>query len=384
MCLAGDNSFTMTASENTWPFLALCARAQGHPIQYQRLQEQAAKLTDWSVLPTQAERHGLTPLVYAHLQAAGICIPASVKEQLQARAMQHSHANQVRAKALAEVLDAFQTAEIEALVLKGAALAQVVYPRPGLRSMRDVDLLVSRSRARQAQALLAKLGFNAPPPGNDLPAKHLLVAQRRVEGLPVSLEIHHNLYANGPPAAELEALYPAAIPFDIKGVTAHTLGYEDMLAHIYHHTANIFNPLRLISVADLVSLAERFAAEIDWPRVTPRVRNALALCHWLTPLAGELLQTASLNVDHPPKGIGQEFQGWPRYSLAARRHKGYGGILGDTFFPAEWWLRFYYGLPPGPSTTLMTGPAFWWGRLVRHPLHILSWVGHYFSSRAGQ
>ena len=129
----------MTQSENQFSLLALCARAQGHPTQYQHLREQAANLTDWNTLPTQAESHGLTPLLYTHLQAADIPIPAPIKEQLQACAMQHSHANRVRAKVLAEVLEAFQTAGIDALVLKGAALAHLVYPQPGSRPMRDVD-----------------------------------------------------------------------------------------------------------------------------------------------------------------------------------------------------------------------------------------------------
>jgi hypothetical protein len=271
------------------------------------------------------------------------------------------------------VLAAFQTAGIDALILKGAALAYLVYPEPGLRSMRDVDVLVSKSQARQAQALLAELGFNAPPPGDDLPAKHLLVAQRRVEGLPVSIEIHHNLYANGTPATGFEALRPAAIPLTIAGVTAFTLSYEDMLDHVYQHMKLIFNPLRLISVADLVSLAEGYANEIDWPRVNPHVRNALTLCHWLTPLSEELLKTAPLKIGRPPKGIGQEFQGWPRYALAVQQHKGNWGILRDSFFPAKWWLRFYYGLS--------SGPAFWWGRSVRHPLHIAGWVAHYYRHR---
>jgi len=366
----------MTQPENTYTLLALCARAQGHPTQYQYLREQSAKLTDWNTLPTQAEKHGLTPLLYVHLQAVGIPIPDSIKAQLQTRAMQHSHANKVRAKTLAEILDAFQIAGIDALVLKGAALAHLVYPEPGSRSMRDVDLLVSKSQARQAQALLAESGFTAPLPGDDLPAKHLLVAQRRVEGLPVSIEIHHNPYTNGTPATGFEALRPTAILFTIEGVTAHTLSYEDMLAHIYQHMRLIFNPLRLIAIADLVSLAERFVTEIDWQQVNPRVLNALALCHWLTPLSEELLKTAPLKIARPPTGIGQEFQGWPRYALAAQRHKGYWGILRDSFFPAAWWLRFYYGLPPGT--------ALWWGRVVRHPLHILGWVVHYYRHRANK
>jgi hypothetical protein len=372
------------SSESSYALLALCARAQGHPTQYQHLREQAANRSDWRSLPAQAETHGLTPLLYTHLQAADIPIPNSIKEQLQTRTMQHSHANRVRAKTLAEVLDAFQSAGIDTLVLKGAALAHLVYPQPGLRPMRDVDVLVSRSQARQAQALLAELGFNAPPPGDALPAKHLPNAQREAEGLPVSIELHHNLYANGTPTTEMEALRLRAIPFTIENVTAYTLSHEDMLEHIYQHIrVNILlDSLRLVWIADMVSLAERFAAEIDWPRVNSPVRNVLALCHWLTPLSEELLQTAPLKIGRPPQGIGQEFQGWPRYALAAQRPKGYSGIVRDSFFPAEWWLRFYYGLPAGPSTKLRIDPALWWGRWVRHPLHILGWVGHYFWHRA--
>ena len=368
----------MTQSENTYLLLALCARAQGHPTQYQYLKQQALTLSTWDNLPVQAETHGLTPLLYTHLQAAGVPVPATIQPQLQARAMQHSHANRVRGCVLAEILSAFQSAGIEALVLKGTALAYLVYPMPGLRPMRDIDLLVSQAQARPAQALLAELGFNAPPPGDSLPVKHLLAAKRWVEGMQVTVELHHNLYANGSPATTLEALCPAAMQLVIAGVTAHTLGYEAMLEHIYQHlrTNLLLDSLRLIWVADLVSLAERFAAEIDWPRVDPRVRNALALCHWLTPLSEELLRTASLNPGRPPQGIGREFEGWPRYPLAAQRDKGYVGLLRDSFYPAEWWLRFYYA----PASPL----AFWWGRVVAHPLHILGWVGHYYRHRAGR
>ncbi len=374
----------MTQSENTYALLALCARAQGHPTQYQHLREQAAKLTNWNTLPTEAENHGLTPLIYTHLQAADIPIPNPIKKQLQTRTIQHAHANRVRAKTLAEILTSFQSTGIDALVLKGAALAHLVYPQPGLRSMRDVDVLVSRSQARQAQSLLAELGFNAPLPGDALPAKHLPNAQREAEGLPVSIELHHNLYSNGTPTTEIEALRLRAIPFTIENVTAYTLSHADMLEHIYQHMrVNILlDSLRLVWIADLVSLTEHFATEIDWPRVSPLVCNALALCHWLTPLSEELLKAAVIKIGRPPQGIGHEFQGWPRYSLTAQRHKGYGGILRDSFFPAEWWLRFYYGLPSGPSTKLRIDPALWWGRWVRHPLHILGWIGHYFRHRA--
>ena len=198
----------------------------------------------------------------------------------------------------------------------------------------------------------------------------------------ISVEVHHNLYAKGTPATELEALYPAAIPFTIEGVTAYTLGYEDTLAHVCRHMREgaIFKPFRLIGVADVVSLAERFADEIHWSRVAPCVHNALGLFHQLAPLSEDLLRAASINVGDLPGGMGDnlgwDFRGWPRSSLAAQREKGYLGILWDTFYPPEWWLRLYYGLG--------RGPALWWGRMVRHPLHILSWVGDYLAGRIKQ
>ncbi|HMR66658.1 MAG TPA: nucleotidyltransferase family protein [Anaerolineae bacterium] len=362
----------MILSENTYTLLALCAQAPGQPTQYHHLRDRAAEGIEWPNLPSLAEAHGLTPLLYTHLPAAGVAVPDAVQQQLQVRAMQHSHANQVRGRVLAEILTAFQTAGIDALVLKGAALAHLVYPRPGLRPMRDLDVLVSRSQARSAQALLAELGFDAPLPGDRLPAKHLAAATRQVEGLPVTVELHHNLYTTGSPATELEALRSDAIPFTIAGGPAYTLSYEAMLAHIYQHlrTNLLLDSLRLIWIADLVSLAERFVTEIDWPRLSPRLLKALALCHWFTPLSDELRRAAGLKPGRPPHGLGCEFQGWPRYALAAQRSKGYGRLVRDSLWPAEGWLRLYHGLS--------SGPALWWGRLVSHPLHILGWLAHYY------
>lgn len=363
----------MKQEETLYTLLALCARAQGYPAQKQLLRHQANLVSDWSTVLVLAEHHGLSPLVYAHLQDAAISLPENIQQQLQARAMQHAHANQVRSKVLADVLRAFNAAGIDALVLKGAALSHLVYPRPGLRSMRDIDVLVSRSQVWQAQRLLADLGFNAPLPADGLPAKHLPVAQRRAEDILVSLEIHHNLYADGTAVTELEALRRAAIPFTIGDTVGHTLGYDAMLEHVYRHANNIFNPLRLIWIADLVSWAERFAGEINWRRVHPAIRNALALPPWLPPRIEESLGAVAFSHRRSPHGIGQEFQGWPRYSMAAQREKGIWGTFQDTFFPSVWWLRFYYGLP--------AGFAVWWGRFVRHPLHMLGWIRHYLRQR---
>lgn len=355
--------------------LAFCARVSAYAGYYDQLAQLARRVIAWEDIPTQAEKHGLGPLLYTHLQAAHVSLPVSVKRELQGLYLRHRHANQVKAQVLAEILTACQAAGIDSLVLKGAALAHLVYPEPGLRPMRDVDILVSKSQVRQAQSILAELGFEAPlpPPGQPLLSKHL-VATRRVEGLSISVEVHHNLYAKGTPATELERLRPAALPFSLAGMTAYALGYEDMLDHLHQHMMLIFFPLRLIWVADLVGLAERFAAQIDWLRVNRRVFNALALFHHLSPLSEELLSRAPLKIDCTPHNLDLDFYGWPRYSLADQRGKSWWGIWRDSFYPSESWLRLYYGC----DNTL---PAWWWQRWGRHPLHILGWVADYILTR---
>jgi len=82
-------------------------------------------------------------------------------------------------------------AEVEALPLKGLHLAHRVYPSPSLRDMGDLDLLVRRSRLRDADAGLRRLGYvpdqdPEPVDGGSLHA----VEYRRDGGMPVHLHWH--------------------------------------------------------------------------------------------------------------------------------------------------------------------------------------------------
>src|SRR5687768_3287245 len=131
----------MGAVESIFPLLGLCARAHTHSTQTALLCERIQALQQWDALPIQAEAHGLVPLVYTHLQAADIAAPPAIKQQLLGYYMQHAHATRVRTQILTDILMCYQAVGIDALVLKGAALAHLVYPQPLLRPMRDIDIL---------------------------------------------------------------------------------------------------------------------------------------------------------------------------------------------------------------------------------------------------
>jgi hypothetical protein len=418
----------MAQNIRMYRLLALCARVELGAAHRHQLAHEAAKLTarEWESVPTQAEPHGMAPLLYVHLKAAGVQLPRDVKRTLQGLVLRHREINRVRMRVLRDILSTYDGAGIQALVLKGAALAHLVYPEPGLRPMSDLDILVPGSELWRAQRLLAESGFDAPlPSSRALPHRHLGGAIRRTEGLSIHVELHYKLSSDyfdhaisyvrsrispisgsstqvkafyrrhipraRPPQAEQSPSDPASTwidgltvppqPFALADLTAYTLGHEDMLSHLCQHMTshvNVWDFGRLIWVADIVSFAERFVAQIDWKRIRrqhPAVLRLLSLFHFITPLSDELLSQADVRIGRAPEGIGVEYQGWPRTQGADWRERGYRRVLRDTLLPSDWWLRLRYKLGS-------VRPLFW-HRWVRHPLYILGHVGRVLLERMG-
>ena len=90
-----------------------------------------SRVESWNGLPELAEMHGVAPLLSAHLASGHIAIPGVAQRQLFALATRHRCANEARFLALAEILHALNIKDIPVLVLKGAALAHIAYPRVG-------------------------------------------------------------------------------------------------------------------------------------------------------------------------------------------------------------------------------------------------------------
>ena len=376
----------MGVVEPFFPLLAVCARAQAHPAQTALLRERIQALQHWDGLPALAEAHGLVPLVYTHLQAAGVAMPPAIKQQLLGYSMQHAHATRVRTQVLSDILMCYRAAGIDALVLKGAALAHLVYPQPLLRPMRDIDILVRAEEVYRAYELLPEIGF-APPPGAHYglgPDHHHLTAIKRIaEGFSVSVEVHHALHLNerGDPL-RYDAYAPTAQSFTISGVAAKMLGREETLWHIYRHAFCMpltYEPLRLIWVADLISLVEAWIDVLDWERVRrqyPAAWNVLPLLHSLSPWSEAVLERLGLPIEQLPAGASASYEGWPRFTLVEQRSKGLWRVLRDSFFPSPWWLRVHYG--EGPSRG-----GYWRGWLA-HQRWLWEQIGHLIAREARQ
>jgi hypothetical protein len=360
--------------------LGLCSRAQANPAMACRLVAETDLFTNWDRLLVRAEQHGLGPLAYSHMKQTDTLVPQEAQRALKALYLRHRHANGVRQQVLIDILTRCASQDIPVLVLKGAALAFLVYPLPGLRCMRDIDLLVKTSDGQRAQTSLMKDGFELfKGPGLPMQAghHHLPVLARQIEGLTVCVEIHDNLFPSTRfyHSHRFEDLAGRAIEFHIGDIPARTLSYEDLLWHIYRHAVGpplLASPLRFIHIADLVSLVEAKFEQIDWERLNhfyPQVSQILPLLHYLTPFSQRVLASLRWDVSSPPRQVGLDYQGWPRHPLRRVRRSVDWEVIKQTIAPPEWWQRLYYAAG--------TQNRWLWARYIRHPVHLVEWMGHF-------
>ncbi len=174
---------------------------------------------DWLPL---IEAHELAPLI-AHRDP-----PAALAEALEPTRITAIHDATFRTYTLARLLQRLP----DCVVLKGPALAHMLYAAPVERSFWDLDLLFAeRAAAERARARLCAAGYEAT---QDLPGHHHLGFLRD----PVAefaVELHLDLCTPGIGEAAVAELYARRAPLRVAGVDTLALDPAGMVVHLALH-----------------------------------------------------------------------------------------------------------------------------------------------------
>jgi hypothetical protein len=214
-------------------------------------------------------RHQLTPWLYhTTMQRQWATeLPPPVLATLR-----HDYALSLRAalqqeREISGVIQALAAAGVETTVLKGAELRYRLYGDPGVRTISDLDLLVSPAALARAEGALAGLGYH-------LYGEHQL---RAAAWQQVGSE---NIYVPPPPLALLvdlhwettsvfhyyrlpyEPLRQAALALDLYGAPVFVLAPEHTLIHLCLEACEDFPRLNLL--LDLAVMLRE--APVDWDR----------------------------------------------------------------------------------------------------------------------
>lgn len=155
---------------------------------------------------------------------------------------------------------------IRSVALKGAAeLAAPVFPRPGLRFLSDVDLLVPEDDITRAAGILHGTGARSDRVDAEAERHHHHIAPLRRRDWPVMLELHRGLGTVGGQAfVAAEAVLDRALPSDLPGIAVPAP--EHRLAHCVFH-AQLHRPryrdgqLSLRDILEFEVMLRAFGAE---------------------------------------------------------------------------------------------------------------------------
>ncbi len=372
-----------TSLNQTYRLMALCARVGRHPRFDEQLTLQLRDFTAWDALPAQAELYGMGPLLWHHLQSVDAAVPETTRRALRGLYLRHRALNQIHTRNLLELLDLLGKNNIRPMVLKGLALAWQVYPDPALRPVSDIDLFLAMDELLPAVEALRQAGYrfeNLPARLEGLP-KGLNADSPPRDGFSTHIELHHydpahRVINDNSPDDEFRDIREPPQRLVIAGCDVYTTSPLDTLHYLMRHfirhlsDARVNRPVSLKWMADILTLIEKQADELDWEALLqrdPAFLKRLSVLYSLTPLPERYETSLPIKKAVSMGGLGQYPRGWPQWPFPNWVQVGFWRYAWLTFTPApEWWLRLYYGLDSGTTA--------WHGQVV-YRLRLLQLMG---------
>jgi putative nucleotidyltransferase-like protein len=231
----------------------------------QRIRELVERCSEWPVIVRNAERWRVVPSVYLQLRrgAQSGRVPGPVAEGLKHLYYRDTIHGVAKRELLRAALLRFAEASVPVIVLKGAALATLVYQSHTLRPTRRIELLVHHRDLARVEAVLRSLreapGALGGPQGHALlDVRHDIFGQSSLEEMPA---------AGGIP---IEDFWARARPVQIASVPTLVFGHEDLLLHLAMHlTANTFVGC-VRTLCDIGETCSRYGDAIEWSQLIGR------------------------------------------------------------------------------------------------------------------
>lgn len=271
--------------------LVAALRADAAPAPAAWFAQAEAAALDWDDLAITALALGLAPLLHAQLEGWGRALPHAPAQAKLAFARQiETTRHTARQAQLAEALAALPVTPI---VLKGAFLAECVYPAPGLRPMNDIDLLFPPEALPAVTAALAALGYGGKEKSAEVGpgiTKHTSTF-KRADGPAATpnpylsargghmLEPHRSLEESwfGLRCDLTPGMWARSVPVTLAGQPARALAPADALLHLAVHLTFhlIQGSPSFVQLADINTYVQR--VPVPWDDLLARA-SALRAC----------------------------------------------------------------------------------------------------------
>ena len=280
------SSRTKRHSKNEARLLALLV-SERDPSETSELHNLCASV-DWNNVAQLAQRNGVSGLIsprVAELRETGL-IPEPCARLIESNAMTVAASSLAIDIQLKRLFALAAEHEIPLIVLKGAAVANLLYPRPHARQAGDIDLLCKEEDYTRFFDVLVEAGY-VTDGERELPSacSTLETAFEQKFHPPDSrilIELHLDSIKLGIKPANATSIWDRAIPVSVGDSTVQSLGPQDLAfmlsVHLHRHGFD-----RLAWFKDIDLLIRKYGATIDWDAVVEDARREGATASlWLT------------------------------------------------------------------------------------------------------
>ncbi|MFC1718791.1 nucleotidyltransferase family protein [Candidatus Poribacteria bacterium] len=232
---------------------------------------------DWDYILAAPSFTSITPMLFYNLKkiADRNTIPQPVVDKLRLRYIDVLRRNTVIYRQLREILGELRNEGIPAILLKGVALAETVYPDIALRPMADIDFMVRKADLHSVMEIFTKLGYTQAIPNEYFDEHHHLSPYRKIETKQrdyFTIEVHHNIdpVMSG---INVDRLWEGAQTVSIVGVDALVLSPENLILHLCVHLSGscFLNGMR--ALVDISQSIRYYGRSLNWHLLTKRSKE---------------------------------------------------------------------------------------------------------------
>ena len=238
---------------------------------------------NWRKIILEAHDHVVSTILYHGLKDVkdvAKVIPNEILENLENMCKILEFRNRLLLHELGNLIQTINDTEAQVILLKGAALAQTVYPNTTLRLFGDIDLLIKPHDWPVIREILIEMGYTPERNYDALRVDDLweytysfrTINFTKNNNFPLSIDIHCNSIHIGRSRTEAPMLWDRAIEIKVDNTKGLGLCPEDLLLHLCVHL-NFHNYEELRWFADIYAVVKHYSKTLDWTRLIHEVRG---------------------------------------------------------------------------------------------------------------
>lgn len=259
-------------------FLRLCLRGSWDSKALNTAREiAAADNFNWDALRQIVHTEALAPLLYHIVRGKNLVSPL-IEEEWRKAYYHNACRNTLLLRELADVLHQLAAGGVDVIVLKGAALAEMIYDDIAARPMSDLDLLIHPQDLPVTRQILTGLGY--APVGVEMQAG--FTEEFRNEEIfykgglvDIYIDLHWRLIAPiyYQRTFTTDWFWETSLPAKINLAPALVLGCEAQVVYLCAHLMLHHGGKSLMWLHDIAAVIRFYEEKIDWELVISKAKE---------------------------------------------------------------------------------------------------------------